>query len=106
MLCASFSSFFNLETAAARESALCSGPSCAAAMRRCLAMVLSDEFFQLTRRPVDGSSRGHRPRHAAREVLPRSPLHLQLAVFDDDAAAAQHELRPARIDMALVGRVA
>src|ERR1043165_6965651 len=64
---ASLKSSLNLETAEARESALWSGPCWAAAIFRCLAI---DELFQFARGPVDHRrGGGHRPRHAAREVL-------------------------------------
>ena len=67
MACASSSSLFSLETAAVRESDLWSGPSWAAAILRCLAI---DELFQFPGGAVDHSGgRGHRSRHAAREVL-------------------------------------
>src|SRR2546423_2156908 len=101
---ASFNKFLNLETAVARESALLSGPSWAAAILRCLAMALSDEFSQLACRAVDGVRGSHGARLAARENLPRAARRLQLAALHHDAPAARHQLRPALVDMALVGR--
>src|SRR5687768_1990034 len=103
MACASRSSVVILATATVRESALWSGPSWAAAIFRCLAM---NELSQFSRRTVDGHGGGDRAGHAAREVLAGSSLDSQLIIFNDDATTAEHRLRPARIDMALVGRVA
>src|SRR5688500_13411000 len=109
MACASCKSFFNLETAEARESALWSGPSWAAAILRCLAMGLSDEFSEHAGGTIHRAGRGlcgERPGHAAREVLARSALDFQLIVFNDKATTAEHRLRPALVDVALVRRVA
>src|SRR5262245_26970141 len=89
MACASRSSLVNLDTATLRESALCSGPSWAAAILRCLAI---DELFQFSRGAVDPAGDGERAGHAAREVFARTPLDFQLIVFDDDATAAEHDL--------------
>src|SRR5258706_14312379 len=108
MLCASFSKFFSLVTATARESALWRGPSWAAATFRFLAMVLSNELSELACGAVNFSGRGgsHRPGHAAREKLARAACGIQLAAFHDDAPAAHDDLRPALVDMPLIRRVA
>src|SRR6185295_13990128 len=105
---ASFKRFFSLETALDRLSERCKGPSCAAAVLRCLAMALSNEFPELAGGPVDFSRRGsgHRPGDATREELSGAARHLQCTAFDDDAPATGHDLRPALVDVPLVGRVA
>src|SRR6185436_2040101 len=100
---ASLSRFVNRPTATARESSRFSGPSWAAAILRCLAM---DEFPELTRRTVDGVSRGERAGLAARDELSRAARDLEFAALDHDAPAARDELGPARVDVSLVGRVA
>src|SRR5260221_1117759 len=108
MLWASFSKFFSLVTATARESALWTGPSGAGAIFRFPAMVLSNELSELAGGAVDFSARGgsHRPGHAAREKLSRAARRIQFAAFHDDAPAAHDDLRPALVDMPLVRRVA
>src|SRR5688572_33007435 len=104
MACASRSRLTRRLTAAARESALWSGPSWAAAIFRCLAI---DELPQFARRSVERcGGGGQRPGHAAREVPAGSALDFQLIVFNHDAAAAEHDLGPALVDVALVGRIA
>src|SRR6266513_591041 len=106
MLCASLSRFFNLETAAARECALLSAPSWAAAILRCLAMALSDEVSETARGPVDrAGGSGHRAGQPARQILSRSAGRLQFAALDDDASTTCHDLWPALVDMTFVGRV-
>src|SRR5258706_771170 len=108
MLCASFSKFFSLVTATARESALWRGPSWAAAIFRFLAMVLSNELSELAGGSVNFSGRGgcHRPGHAAREKLARAACRIPFAAFDHDAPAAHDDLRPAPVDLRPISALA
>src|SRR5262245_51647443 len=103
MAWASCNNFFRRETAAERESALCNGPSWAAAILRCLAI---DELPQLARRPVDRGGGCDRPGYAASQVLSRPARDFQFIVLNDHSPPAQDQRRPALVHMALVRRVA